>query len=58
MVLKDLLSPTPLKEVEEKKKLAAKMIAADKARAAALLQSTLASLNKPSVTSIKKHVII
>lgn len=55
-----LKAPQTNSSLEEKKAMTAKLIAADKARAAALLSSTLASLRaaSPSINSVKKNVIV
>ncbi len=59
MTLQDLLVKKPNSEaLEIKKKEAAKHIAADKARAAALLKGALTAMQSPSVSKVTKNVII
>lgn len=60
MTLKELLPLPPKEDTEFKKAQVAKMISADKARAAALLSATLKTIeaSKPSISSVKKNVII
>jgi hypothetical protein len=61
-MIQSLLSPPPnqAKELEEKRKLTAKLIAADKARAAALLTAAIAKLesNSPVVTTSSRRITI